>query len=302
MRRARARPTPRGHGQRGRWQLDEVFVHHLVCSDRDAPPVRIRLRTRVELALDAAGVAVERAAGKVVEQLVEDDEIEPAGASCDELVRLRMDEVERELRRPRARQRPHERRAGRAGRHLIEAGLAVCLESGLERPPRILDREVLDLAHHRLVVHAELGEQLEQRRREHAVVRADLEDLQIPSARRIRIGRNETRNRQGMQVRLGLGLEQDLAADRVVEARVDLGLGEPCGHGVKLAECVERFEKSALALDRHFVLQVEQVAIARYENGARPWSCAKSYAVVPRWTDAGRHRGLRRDAASRSRK
>ena len=80
----------------------------------------------------------------------------------------------------------------------------------------------------------ERGEELQHARRESAVVRAELEQLHLRGASLAGPRRDQLRDCVGMQVALRLRLEDDLAADGLVEVLVDLGLGQR--HGQNLAE------------------------------------------------------------------
>ena len=135
--------------------------------------------------------------------------------------------MEVDLRYPEPRQRADERAAGRArGDTLKVAALFLTQHEGLERAARQLDGEVVDPLERDLAVDRQRRQELEQARREGAVVRAELEQLQLADPPLARLRSDELGDRERVQEALRLRLEDDLASDSVVEPLVDLGLGQ----------------------------------------------------------------------------
>src|SRR5262249_9161114 len=146
---------------------------------------------------------------------------------CDERARLRMDEPKVDLGYSEARERADERASRRPGRDAVEVAAALLRgHERVERAAREFDGEVVDSLEHDLAVHGEPRQQLEQARREGAVVRAELEQLQLADVAGARLRRDELPDRERVQETLRLGLEDDCPADRVVEPLVDLRLGQ----------------------------------------------------------------------------
>src|SRR5581483_5791467 len=183
--------------------------------------------------------------------LVQDHEVVPARPAAHERAGLRVHEVEAHLRHPQPHEAADERPARRPGRDPLElARLLLLGQEGLERRPRELDREEVDPVELHLPVDGQRGEQLRERQRERAVVRAQLEQLQLPPPPGARVPGGELRHRVRVQVALRLGLERDPPADRVVEPLVDLRLrqrhgrdGSCRGQDVRAAACF--FERPA---------------------------------------------------------